>query len=149
MLGTSERQAPADPQAELQFYLVVALALISVLFLLAVILAVALRLGRSSSSTTWGCLRPGLCVKSGPVVPPNCSEGTLPYSYNLCIASQSAKTEFNFLNVTPEVTPSQDLLCEDASWVPNTNHEGLPFTSDIILKVSFNLLIFTLVVNVC
>ncbi|XP_077922617.1 protocadherin gamma-B2 [Halichoerus grypus] len=136
----SDRPAPSDPQAELQFYLVVALALISVLFLLAVILAVALRLGRSSSPASWSCFQPGLCVKSGPVVPPNYSEGTLPYSYNLCVASQSAKTEFNFLNITPEMTPSQDLLCEDASWVPNTNHEGagVPFASDIILKVSFN-----------
>ncbi|XP_057163192.1 protocadherin gamma-B2 isoform X12 [Ursus arctos] len=132
----SDRPAPSDPQAELQFYLVVALALISVLFLLAVILAVVLRLRSSSSATTWGCFQPGLCVKSGPVVPPNYGEGTLPYSYNLCVASQSAKTEFNFLTVTPEVTPSQDLLCEDPSWVPNTNHEGagVPFASDIILK---------------
>ncbi|XP_035583362.1 protocadherin gamma-B2 isoform X12 [Zalophus californianus] len=132
----SDRPAPSDPQAELQFYLVVSLALISVLFLLAVILAVALSLRRSSRPAAWGCFQPGLCFKSGPVVPPNYSEGTLPYSYNLCVASQSAKTEFNFLNITPEVTPSQDLLCEDASWVPNTNHEGagVPFASDIILK---------------
>ncbi|XP_077752541.1 protocadherin gamma-B1-like [Canis aureus] len=119
----SERQAPADPQAELQFYLVVALALISVLFLLAVILAVALRLGRSSSPTTWGCLWPGLCVKSGPVVPPNCSEGTLPYSYNLCIASQSAKTEFNFPNLKPEMVPPRDLLCDDPSMDGCVNNE--------------------------
>uniref|UniRef100_A0A8C0L4R9 Protocadherin gamma subfamily B, 6 n=1 Tax=Canis lupus dingo TaxID=286419 RepID=A0A8C0L4R9_CANLU len=111
----SERQAPADPQAELQFYLVVALALISVLFLLAVILAVALRLRRSSSSTTWGCLRPGLCVKSGPVVPPNCSEGTLPYSYNLCVA-HTGKTEFNFLKCNEQLSSGQDiLLCNDSS----------------------------------
>ncbi|KAM8959430.1 protocadherin gamma-B1-like [Lycaon pictus] len=119
----SERQAPAEPQAELQFYLVVALALISVLFLLAVILAVALRLGRSSSPTTWGYLRPGLCVKSGPVVPPNCSEGTLPYSYNLCIASQSAKTEFNFPNLKPEMVPPRDLLCDDPSMDGCVNNE--------------------------
>nr|XP_055187866.1 protocadherin gamma-B5 isoform X16 [Nyctereutes procyonoides] len=111
----SERQAPADPQAELQFYLVVALALISVLFLLAVILAVALRLGRSSSSTTWGCLQPGLCVKSGPVVPPNCSEGTLPYSYNLCVA-HTGRTEFNFLKCNEQLSSGQDiLLCNDSS----------------------------------
>ncbi|KAM8958728.1 protocadherin gamma-B7 isoform 23-T25 [Lycaon pictus] len=108
----SERQAPAEPQAELQFYLVVALALISVLFLLAVILAVALRLRRSSSSTTWGCLRLGLCVKSGPVVPPNCSEGTLPYSYNLCIASDSQKARLNFRTMTKEMGPPQDLSNE-------------------------------------
>nr|XP_008517938.1 PREDICTED: protocadherin gamma-B7 [Equus przewalskii] len=91
-----DHPAPSEPQAELQFYLVVALALISVLFLLAVILAIALRLRRSSSPATWGCFQPGLCVKSGPVVPPNYSEGTLPYSYNLCVA-HTGKTEFNFL----------------------------------------------------
>ncbi|KAI5178815.1 Protocadherin Gamma-A11 [Manis pentadactyla] len=48
----SDRPTPSDPQAELQFYLVLALALISVLFLLAVILAIALRLQRSCSLAT-------------------------------------------------------------------------------------------------
>ncbi|ELW54101.1 protocadherin gamma-B2 [Tupaia chinensis] len=134
--------APSDAQAELQFYLVVALALISVLFLLAVILAVALRLRSSSSPASWGCFRPGLISKSGPGVVPTYSEGTLPYSYNLCVASQSAKTEFNFLNVTPGVAPAQDLLCDDASWVPHTNHgdTGAPSASDTILKVGFPLI---------
>ncbi|XP_054550279.1 protocadherin gamma-B2 isoform X23 [Talpa occidentalis] len=132
----SDQPEPSDPQAELQFYLVLALALISVLFLLAVILAIALRLRHSSSPSAWGCFQPGLSSKSGPGVLPNYSEGTLPYSYNLCIASQSAKTEFNFLNVTPEVAPPRDLLCEDASWAPGTNHgeAEVPFTSDTILK---------------
>ncbi|MXQ90943.1 hypothetical protein E5288_WYG005458 [Bos mutus] len=51
----SDRPSPSDPQAELQFYLVVALALISVLFLLVVILAVVLSFRRSSSLATWGC----------------------------------------------------------------------------------------------
>ncbi|XP_062943945.1 protocadherin gamma-B2 isoform X9 [Cynocephalus volans] len=127
---------PSDPQAELQFYLVVALALISVLFLLAVILAIALHLRHSSSPAAWGCFQPGLSSRSGSGVLPNCSEGTLPYSYNLCVASQSAKTEFNFLNVTPELARPQDLLCDDASWVPSTNHgdAGVPFPSDTILK---------------
>ncbi|XP_016061095.1 PREDICTED: protocadherin gamma-B4 isoform X31 [Miniopterus natalensis] len=110
----SDRPAPSDPQAELQFYLVVALALISVLFLLAVILAVALRLRRSSSSTTWGCFQPGLCVKSGPVVPPLYSEGTLPYSYNLCV-TQAGKTEFNFLTCKEQLSSGQDILCGDSS----------------------------------
>ncbi|XP_054424550.1 protocadherin gamma-B5 [Pteronotus mesoamericanus] len=110
----SERPAPSDPQAELQFYLVVALALISVLFLLAVILAVALRLRRSSSLSTWSCFQPGLCTKTGPVVPPIYSEGTLPYSYNLCVA-QAGKTEFNFLKCKEQLSSGQDILCGDSS----------------------------------
>ncbi|XP_053768336.1 protocadherin gamma-B6 isoform X16 [Desmodus rotundus] len=110
----SERPTPSDPQAELQFYLVVALALISVLFLLAVILAVALRLRSSSSPFAWGCFQPGLCSKSGPVVPPNYSEGTLPYSYNLCVA-QTGKTEFNFLQCSEPLRSTQDIVCGDSS----------------------------------
>ncbi|XP_059773294.1 protocadherin gamma-B5 isoform X18 [Balaenoptera ricei] len=110
----SDRPAPSDPQAELQFYLVVALALISVLFLLAVILAVALHLRRSSSPAAWGCFQPGVCVKSGPVVPPNYSEGTLPYSYNLCVAN-TGKTEFNFLKCNEQLSSGQDILCGDSS----------------------------------
>ncbi|XP_058398633.1 protocadherin gamma-B2 isoform X14 [Diceros bicornis minor] len=119
----SDHPTPSDPQAELQFYLVVALALISVLFLLAVILAIALRLRRSSSPASWGCFQPGLCSKTGRGVLPNYNEGTLPYSYNLYVASASQKTRFNFLTMTPEMVPPQDLSSE-ASLVqapPNTD----------------------------
>ncbi|XP_054106039.2 protocadherin gamma-A3 isoform X31 [Callithrix jacchus] len=119
----SDPPEPSDPQAELQFYLVVALALISVLFLLTVILAIALRLRRSSSLDTEGWFQTGLCSKSGRRVPPNHSEGTLPYSYNLCVASHSAKTEFNFLNLTPEMAPPEDLLCDDPSMVVCASNE--------------------------
>ncbi|XP_015979616.2 protocadherin gamma-B1 isoform X17 [Rousettus aegyptiacus] len=118
----SDRPVPSDPQAELQFYLVVALALISVLFLLAVILAIALRLRRSSHLATWGCFQAGLCSKTGPGVSPNYSEGTLPYSYNL-YASNSQKTRFDFVCMTPEPVPPQD-LSNEASLVqapPNTD----------------------------
>ncbi|XP_059554665.1 protocadherin gamma-B6 isoform X22 [Myotis daubentonii] len=110
----SERPKPSDPQAELQFYLVVALALISVLFLLSIILAIALHLRRSSSPSVWSCFQPGFCSKSGPVVPPNYSEGTLPYSYNLCVA-QAGKTEFNFLKCTEPLHSAQDIVCGDSS----------------------------------
>ncbi|XP_007937285.2 protocadherin gamma-B1-like [Orycteropus afer afer] len=126
----SDRSEPSDSQSELQFYLVVALALISVLFLLAVILAIALRLQRSSSPAARGCFQPGLCSKSEPGVLPNYSEGTLPYSYNLYVASQSAKTELNFLNVTPEMVPPQDLLCDDPSTVVHASNEDNKITYD-------------------
>ncbi|KAM5299392.1 LOW QUALITY PROTEIN: uncharacterized protein ACOB6Z_006365 [Ctenodactylus gundi] len=121
---------PSDSETELQFYLVVALALISVLFFLAVTLAIALRLRSSSSLAAWGCFQPGLSSKSGPVVPSNCDQGTLSYSYNLCVSSHSAKTEFNFLNVTPDMAPSQDLLCDDPSMVVCTKNEDFGLACD-------------------
>ncbi|XP_066128872.1 protocadherin gamma-B4 isoform X22 [Saccopteryx bilineata] len=133
----SDRPAPSDPQAELQFYLVVALTLISVLFLLAVILAVTMRLRRSSSPSAWGCLQPGLCNKTGPVVPPIYSEGTLPYSYNLCVA-QAGKTEFNFLKCNEQLNLGQDILCGDSSGAfsplcnssESTSHQQAPPNTD-------------------
>ncbi|XP_061045720.1 protocadherin gamma-B4 isoform X18 [Eubalaena glacialis] len=133
----SDHSEPTDPQAELQFYLVVALALISVLFLLAVILAVALHLRRSSSPNAWGCFQPGVCVKSGPVVPPNYSEGTLPYSYNLCVA-HTGKTEFNFLKCNEQLSSGQDILCGDSSGTlfplcnssESTSHQQAPPNTD-------------------
>ncbi|XP_076993351.1 protocadherin gamma-B6 isoform X4 [Tamandua tetradactyla] len=124
----SDRPAPSDPQAELQFYLVVALALISVLFLLAVILAIALRLRHASSSAAWGCFRPSLCSKSGSGIPPNYSEGTLPYSYNLCIA-HTGKTEFNFLKCSEPLHSTEDTVCCDSSGVLIPLHGGNDLTS--------------------
>nr|XP_020011659.1 protocadherin gamma-B4-like [Castor canadensis] len=112
----SENPVPSDPQAELQFYLVVALALISVLFLLAVTLAIALRLRHSSSTKSWGCFQPGSCSRSGPVVHPNYSEGTLPYSYNVCVAN-SGKTQFDFLKCSEQLSSGQDPLCGDSCGV--------------------------------
>ncbi|XP_021572410.1 protocadherin gamma-A9-like [Carlito syrichta] len=59
---------------------------------------------------------PGYLVTkvSGPVVPPNYSEGTLPYSYNLCV-THTGKTEFNFLQCSEQLSSGQDVLCGDSS----------------------------------
>ncbi|KAM7140568.1 protocadherin gamma-B7 isoform 16-T16 [Molossus nigricans] len=111
----SDRPTPSDPQAELQFYLVVALALISVLFLLAVILAIALRLRSSSSPATGSCFGSILCSKSGPEIPPNYSEGTLPYAYNLCVPGNQTNPEFNFLMSADHCPAKKDTLNKDSS----------------------------------
>ncbi|XP_058398665.1 protocadherin gamma-B7 isoform X19 [Diceros bicornis minor] len=113
----SDHSTPSDPQAELQFYLVVALALISVLFLLVVILAIALRLRHSSSPATGGCFGSVLCSKSGPEIPPNYSEGTLPYAYNLCMPGDQTNLEFNFLTSVDHCPATQDILNKDSSSV--------------------------------
>jgi hypothetical protein len=110
----SDHPIPSDPQAELQFYLVVALALISVLFLLAVILAIALRLRQSSSSAAKGCYGSVFTSKSGPVLP-NYSEGTLPYAYNLCVPGTQTNAEFNFLTSIDDCPVTQDILNKDNS----------------------------------
>ncbi|XP_072486676.1 protocadherin gamma-B2 isoform X26 [Notamacropus eugenii] len=104
-----------DPQSELQFYLVLALALISFLFLLSVVLAIALRLQKSSNSKLLGCFRADICSHPAPEIVPNYSQGTLPYSYNLSVASKSGKMEYNFLRLTGDMAAPQDLLFNDGS----------------------------------
>ncbi|XP_035296065.1 protocadherin gamma-B1 isoform X5 [Cricetulus griseus] len=119
----SEDPLPSDPQSELQFYLVVALALISVIFLFVVILALALRLRHSHSPAVSGCFQSGLCCKTRPEVSLNYGEGTLPYSYNLYVASNCQKTS-HFLTLTPEMVPPQDLSMEASVEVSATEENN-------------------------
>ncbi|KAM5299396.1 protocadherin gamma-B7-like [Ctenodactylus gundi] len=121
----SDHPAPSDPQAELQFYLVVALALISVLFLLAVTLAIALRLRHFSSTTPPGCLQSCFCSKSEPRVP-HVYEGTLPYSYNLCIA-QTGKAELDFLKCSAPLPPTEAKVCANSPGTLISLHSGDDF----------------------
>ncbi|XP_051057071.1 protocadherin gamma-B7 isoform X4 [Phodopus roborovskii] len=110
-----DHPTPSDSQSELQFYLVVALASVSVLFLLAIILAIALRLRQSPSPSNTGCLGSVLGSKSRPVLPPNYSEGTLPYAYNVCVSGEQAKPDFNFLTSVGNYSATQDILNKDSS----------------------------------
>ncbi|XP_068963485.1 protocadherin gamma-B5-like [Petaurus breviceps papuanus] len=133
-----------DPQSELQFYLVIALALVSVLFLVMVILAITMRLRKSSSPKVWSCFQPNLCSKSEPGLPTNYSEGTLPYSYNLCVTTDQGKTVFSVPKCNGPLNPGQD---------PPSFHSSRPSyplfgvsdsTSypDTLVMVSFHLTIF-------
>ncbi|XP_034373786.1 protocadherin gamma-B1 isoform X16 [Arvicanthis niloticus] len=121
---------PSDPQSELQFYLVVALALVSVLFLFVVILAIALRLRKSHGPAASGCFQSGLFCKRRPGVSLNYSEGTLPYSYNLYVASNCQKAS-QFLTLTPEMVPPRD-ICMEASVAASVTEENNKIVSDSV-----------------
>ncbi|KAM9265993.1 LOW QUALITY PROTEIN: uncharacterized protein FYN16_006534 [Cariama cristata] len=89
----SERAAGADSPAELQFYLVLALALLSALFLLSVALAVLARVRRAGPPAVLRCLGAQRFSVAGAAFPADFCEGTLPYSYNLCVAPGRAMAE--------------------------------------------------------
>uniref|UniRef100_A0A8D0HLL9 Cadherin domain-containing protein n=1 Tax=Sphenodon punctatus TaxID=8508 RepID=A0A8D0HLL9_SPHPU len=93
----SQPPETSESQSDLQFYLVLALSLVSFLFLLTVILAVGLKLRRTSNPQILQCLGSNGFSKAGPIFPPNYCEGTLPYSYNLCLATESGIKELSFL----------------------------------------------------
>ncbi|XP_064886345.1 protocadherin gamma-B2 isoform X8 [Columba livia] len=106
----SERAAGADSAAELQFYLVLALALLSALFLLSVALAVLARLRRAGPPAVLRCLGAQRLSVAGAAFPADFCEGTLPYSYNLCVASGRAVAEAAWLPPPLPSLPAEELL---------------------------------------
>ncbi|XP_062443768.1 protocadherin gamma-B5-like isoform X2 [Rhea pennata] len=109
----SERAAGAESPADLQFYLVLALALLCALFVLSVALAVAARVRRAGPPAVLRCLGAERFAAAGPAFPADFCEGTLPYSYNLCVAPGRAVAECALL---PAPLPSRavdDLLSGD------------------------------------
>ncbi|KAM4653609.1 protocadherin gamma-B5-like [Amazona ochrocephala] len=91
----SKRSAGTDSAAELQFSLVLALALLSALFLLSVALAVLARGRRGGPPAMLRCLgvQRFSGTGAGAAFPSDFCEGTLPYSYNLCVAPGRAVAE--------------------------------------------------------
>ncbi|XP_074772490.1 protocadherin gamma-B5-like [Athene noctua] len=106
----SERAAGADSAAELQFYLVLALALLSALFLLSVALAVLARLRRAGPPAVLRCLGAQRFSAAGAAFPADFCEGTLPYSYNLCAAPGRAVAEGAWLPPPLPSLPAEELL---------------------------------------
>ncbi|XP_054073032.1 protocadherin gamma-B5-like [Rissa tridactyla] len=106
----SERAAGADSAAELQFYLVLALALLSALFLLSVALAVLARLRRAGPPAVLRCLGAQRFSVPGAAFPADFCEGTLPYSYNLCVAPARAVAEGAWLPPPLSSVPAEELL---------------------------------------
>uniref|UniRef100_A0A8C6X9D2 Cadherin domain-containing protein n=1 Tax=Naja naja TaxID=35670 RepID=A0A8C6X9D2_NAJNA len=89
----------SEDQSDLQFYLVVALA---VIFL--------------------PCFAPASHSTAGVIFPPNFQDGTLPYSYQLCLSSESRKNEFTFL--APNIHVAENVLCGGKTEVPLSNNGG-------------------------
>ncbi|XP_039340408.1 protocadherin gamma-B5-like [Mauremys reevesii] len=112
----SNQSGDFTSQSNLQFYLVLALALISFLFLLTVTLAIVMKLGRSGNPKLLQCFGPDLYPKTGSVFPPNYEDGTLPYTYQLCLSSELKNNKCTFLKPNAQIT--ENILCSDNSWMP-------------------------------
>ncbi|XP_062986038.1 protocadherin gamma-B4-like [Elgaria multicarinata webbii] len=126
----------SDYQSDLQFYLVLALAVMSFLFLLTVILAIMTKLRHSGNPQFLQCFGPVPHSKAGAVFPPNFEDGTLPYSYQLCLSSESRKNEFSFL--TPNAQISDNILSGEKCSVPFTGNSGNPLNSEIVNGVKIH-----------
>ncbi|XP_067423042.1 protocadherin gamma-B5-like isoform X8 [Emydura macquarii macquarii] len=108
-----DQSGDSASQSDLQFYLVLALALISFLFLLTVTLAIVMKLRKSRNSKLLQCFRSDLHPKIGRRFPQNYEDGTLPYTYQLCLSSDLKRSECTFLK--PNVQIAENILCNDSS----------------------------------
>ncbi|XP_056371794.1 protocadherin gamma-B5-like [Oenanthe melanoleuca] len=125
----SERPAGAEAAAaaELQFYLVLALALLSALLVLSVALAVVARLRRAGPPAVLRCLGAQRFSLAGAAFPADFCEGTLPYSYNLCVAAPArAVPEAAWPPPPPvPVLSAEQLLGVDECEKPNPNSSAV------------------------
>uniref|UniRef100_A0A803TL63 Cadherin domain-containing protein n=1 Tax=Anolis carolinensis TaxID=28377 RepID=A0A803TL63_ANOCA len=119
----------SEIQDDLQFYLVLALAVISFLFLLTVILAITMKVRKSGNPQFLQCFGPVPHSKAGAIFPPNFEDGTLPYSYQLCLSSESQRNEFTFL--APKFPNADNFLCKDISVTHCAGNNGNNFKSEM------------------
>ncbi|XP_064244263.1 protocadherin gamma-B5-like isoform X2 [Passer domesticus] len=128
----SERPAGAEEEAaaaaELQFYLVLALALLSALLVLSVALAVLARLRRAGPPAVLRCLGAQRFSLAGAAFPADFCEGTLPYSYNLCVAAPARAVPEAAWPPPPPPVPvlsAEELLGGDSCEKPSSNSSAI------------------------
>uniref|UniRef100_A0A8C5MC27 Cadherin domain-containing protein n=1 Tax=Leptobrachium leishanense TaxID=445787 RepID=A0A8C5MC27_9ANUR len=107
----SDQLGNEDSPSSLQFYLVIALALISFLFILSVMLVIISKCKEFKSSPDFGSLTTNLYPQVDPRMFSQYNNGTLPlpYSYNVCVALDSSESDFKFLQPNQDV-PTVNLI---------------------------------------
>ncbi|KAG9490965.1 hypothetical protein GDO78_006347, partial [Eleutherodactylus coqui] len=122
-----------ESQSNLQFYLVIALALISFLFILTVIIAVVSKYKESKSSTPFGSLSTSLYPPVDPRFISQFNSGTLPlpYSYDVCVTLDPSEQEFAFLRAQHNV-PVESLIDADDLGIGSETLKNLSPAENII-----------------
>ncbi|XP_075712361.1 protocadherin gamma-B5-like isoform X24 [Rhinoderma darwinii] len=115
----SSQSNKEESQSNLQFYLVIALALISFLFMLTVIIAVVSKY-KESKSSSFGSMSTSLYPQVDPRFISQFNNGTLPlpYSYDVCVTLDPSEREFAFLKTQHNV-PVESLIDADDSGIGN------------------------------
>nr|XP_033783599.1 protocadherin gamma-B1-like [Geotrypetes seraphini] len=109
----SKQPKDLESPSELNFYLVMSLALISFLFLVTILLLLIQKCLRSRKSTALQFLSSDIYSKGDPRFATQYGDGTLPYTYQLCTATESGKNEFTFLEPNAEMLT--DIMFTDHS----------------------------------
>ncbi|XP_069825359.1 protocadherin gamma-B1-like isoform X15 [Dendropsophus ebraccatus] len=124
-----------EAQSNLQFYLVIAVALISFLFLLTVIIAVVSKYKESKFSSSFGAMSTSLYPPVDPRFTSLFNNGTLPlpYSYDVCVTLDPSEREFAFLQPQNNV-PVDSLIDADDSGIGSENLKNQPPIETLIAQ---------------
>ncbi|XP_069825363.1 protocadherin gamma-B1-like isoform X19 [Dendropsophus ebraccatus] len=122
----SSKANKEESQSNLQFYLVIALALISFLFMVTVIIAVVSKYKESKTSSSFGAMSTSLYPPVDPRFTSLFNNGTLPlpYSYDVCVTLDPSEREFAFLKPQHNV-PVDSLIDADDSGIENETSKTL------------------------
>ncbi|XP_065266020.1 protocadherin gamma-B5-like [Emys orbicularis] len=133
----SDQSGDSESQSGFTIILVVALALISFLFLLTVTLAIMMKLRKSRKPKLLQCFGPDPYSKTSSMFSPNYQDGTLPYSYQLCLSSDARMNEFTFAQ--PIVQMNENILCSDSSGTVFMcdGSSNLKAETETVVEVSF------------
>ncbi|XP_069619829.1 protocadherin gamma-B1-like isoform X27 [Ranitomeya imitator] len=110
----SNKLKDVETQSNLQFYLVVGLALISLLFIITVMAAIISKCKQPKPLPTFSSLTTNLYPPIDPRTFSMYSDGSLPlpYSYNMCVALDPAEGDFTYMNPSGNV-PVENLIDAD------------------------------------
>ncbi|MEE6478696.1 hypothetical protein FKM82_011962 [Ascaphus truei] len=113
---------PRNTDFDLNFYLVIALAAISFLFLVTVLLMFVRR-----------------CLKQSSTIPPmSYAHGTLPYPYELYFATDSGKKEFTLMDVNGENSKVNNLSTDNSALLLMYNEDiNIKYENDTQTEVSY------------
>uniref|UniRef100_A0A8D0HE39 Cadherin domain-containing protein n=1 Tax=Sphenodon punctatus TaxID=8508 RepID=A0A8D0HE39_SPHPU len=114
----SDHPEVSESQSDLNTVLVIALALISFLFLFTAGLVLIWKCRRQSEPLGFSSYNKELYSSLGPAFPFNYNNGTLPlpYAYEVCLAAESGQKEFTFVKPS-QAPPRESLLVGEDSGI--------------------------------
>ncbi|KAG8579341.1 hypothetical protein GDO81_010826 [Engystomops pustulosus] len=133
--GLNEQVTEEYPQSNLQFYLIIALGLISLLFIITVMLVIMSKCKKSEPVPMFNNLNSSLYPQVDPKILSHYGSGTLtfPYSYNVCVGFDASESDFTYMKPNQDV-PVGNLI--DSGFGNEIVKEVLPATDALQVSLS-------------
>ncbi|XP_069825356.1 protocadherin gamma-B1-like isoform X12 [Dendropsophus ebraccatus] len=129
----NEQVTEENPQSSLQLYLIIALGLISLLFLITVMLVIISKCKKSDPVPMFSNLSSNLYPQVDPRILSQYGNGTLtfPYSYNVCVGFDASESDFTYMKQNPDVPVDNLIDADDSGLGTESGREALP-TTDVL-----------------